>query len=212
MEKQEILEEIKRLSGEVQRMTDGGYEKSTWNQNKNIASLYADLGNEEEAVKHYLKVLDVLKMEPIEERHSLFWYQDYFNTFSDMISDSESIPNLKELALSLGTKALDEFDYNYGVASEWVGHGCHHQFLTDKEVIEITNKGLDKLDLAKEKDIGSIFQSLQTLFANIHDKDSELKERCLTLIRACLEDDSLSDDDTKNFLKDWLKDQFNVTL
>ena len=38
MEKQEILEEIKRLSGEVQRMTDGGYEKSTWNQNKNIAS------------------------------------------------------------------------------------------------------------------------------------------------------------------------------
>ena len=29
MEKQEMLEEIKRLSGEVQRMTDGGYEKST---------------------------------------------------------------------------------------------------------------------------------------------------------------------------------------
>ena len=95
MEKQEILEEIKRLSGEVQRMTDGGYEKSTWNQNKNIASFYAELGNEEEAVKHYLKVLDVLKMEPIEERHSLYWYTDYFNTFSEMMSYSEFIPNLK---------------------------------------------------------------------------------------------------------------------
>jgi hypothetical protein len=182
-------------------MTDAGYESSTANNHENIASSYAEIGDEEATVRHYMKCLEVQKMTPLEERNDPFWYQNYFNTFGTMCAYAGNIPSLKETAKSMASDALTEFDYNIGSVATWVSQGLFNEALTDSEAIQIAQTGLDKLDLSKHEEKWAILNTLRELYGHIHDKDDKAKDKCITLLRECAEDD-----ESKKDLEDWLKE------